>query len=110
MMREIQDKRIETELSRLASSKIPTKNKKLNKDEYYIEVRVPCKEEKIIKEYKCIEILFVIHVGHNFPINPPKVYCRTPVKIYLKIVLLSYNLWWKRHFRGHTGAYLVSFD
>lgn len=76
-MKDIQEKRVENEVSLLEHSLIPTKVKKINKDEYYIEVFVPFKQ--IAVGSITLDINFAIHMVPNFPFNQPKVYCKTPV-------------------------------
>jgi ubiquitin-protein ligase len=79
-MKDLQDKRIENELSLMQNSSIPSKFKKINKDEYNIEVTVPYK--MIESELATNDIVFLIHVISNFPLNQPKVFCKTPVNKY----------------------------
>ncbi len=75
MMKDIKEKRIENELALLQNSSIPSKFKKINKEEYYIDVTLPGIENETIKS----DITFLIHMVPNFPFNQPKVYCKTPV-------------------------------
>jgi hypothetical protein len=77
MMRDIQEKRVETELALLQESIIPSKFKKINKEEYYIEVFVPA----VLVEHENIktDINFLIHMLPNFPFSQPRVYCKTQV-------------------------------
>lgn len=79
MIRDIQEKRIETELELLQESIIPTKYKKISKDEYYIDVYVPFSliEHENIKS----DINFLIHMQPNFPFSQPRVYCKSQVSI-----------------------------
>ncbi len=76
-MKEIQEKRIENELSILQELNIPCRFKKLNKEEYLIDISVPytlLSNDNIQKD-----INFVIHMLPNFPFNPPQVFCKSTV-------------------------------
>lgn len=78
-MKEIQEKRIENELSLLQESKIPCKFKKIGKEDYLIDVTVPSillKNDSIKKD-----INFLIHMLPNFPFTAPQVFCKSPVNI-----------------------------
>ncbi len=76
-MKSIQEKRIENELNLIKNLEIKTQTKKLNKDEYYITATIP---NKMIENTETTEdISVVIHMRMNFPLNPPKVYLKTPV-------------------------------
>jgi len=77
-MKEIQEKRIENELSILKNSLINIK--KVNKEEYFIDVTLP---HKIVDSQSVTtDINFLIHMVANFPFNQPRVYCKTPVNIF----------------------------
>ncbi len=82
-MKEIQEKRIENEISLTQHSIIPSKFKKINKEEYHIEVSVPY--NLIENESVKTDIVFLIHMVPNFPFSQPKVYCKTPVTIIIII-------------------------
>jgi ubiquitin-protein ligase len=78
MMKNIQEKRIENELNLIKNLEIKTQAKKLNKDEYYITAIIPNKMIENIETEEDVNVL--IHIKMNFPLNPPKVYFKTPVK------------------------------
>jgi len=80
-MKSIQEKRIENELNLIRNLEIKTQTKKLNKDEYYITATIPNRMIRNIENSDDISV--VIHMRMNFPLNPPKVYLKTPV-IYLQ--------------------------
>lgn len=84
MMKNIQEKRIENELSLIknlqSSHKIQIK--KLNKEEYYITVNI---SNKLVENIETIEdIQVLIHLGTNFPLNAPRVYLTTAVIIFIR--------------------------
>jgi ubiquitin-protein ligase len=89
MMKEIQEKRIENELSLLKESKMPYKLKKINKEEYQIEVSLP--SDRLSNENIKKDIIFLIHMLPNFPFNSPQVFCKSPVFL-LNIVLLPTHM------------------
>jgi len=61
----------------LSESPFPYKIKKLSKDELYIDIVV---SKELIKDKSITnDILFIIHIGPNFPFNSPKIYCFTNV-------------------------------
>jgi len=76
-MKEIQEKRIESELANLKKSNVQYKSKKLNKDEYLIDVIIP--ENIFENENIKREISLQIQMLPNFPINAPRVFFRSPV-------------------------------
>ena len=84
-MKDIQEKRIENELNLIKNSAIPSKFKKINKEEYQIEVTLPFKmiESDLITN----DIVFLIQMVANFPFNQPKVYCKTPVNLNLNFYI-----------------------
>ncbi len=77
-MKNIQEKRIDNELTLIKNLSIKTQIKKLNKEEYYITVIIP----NSMIDYAEIsdDVNVVIHLGANFPLNAPKVYVKTAVK------------------------------
>lgn len=76
-MKEIQEKRLESELTLLSSAILPTKYKKINKEEYLVETQVPANLAENVNN----DITFIIQMGPNFPFNQPRVFCKTPVII-----------------------------
>jgi ubiquitin-protein ligase len=78
MMKEIQEKRIENEISLLNSINKSIRLKKFNKDEYYIDITIPVQIQTDEETFSNTEVVFLIHLPHNYPINPPKLYCKTP--------------------------------
>lgn len=86
MMKDIQEKRIENELSLIQESPIPNKFKKIDRDEYQIDVKIPTNKIEELKDEKNYEqeIRFIILMGPNYPFNQPKVYCKSEVKSCIK--------------------------
>lgn len=75
-MKEIQEKRIEKEISLIEQSQYFYRvAKKISKDEYYFEFKFNYPDE-INKE----EIIFILHMCNNYPFNPPKLYCKSAVR------------------------------
>ena len=78
-MKTLQEKQLEDELKTLIqnNSLIPTKTQRIKKDEYYITITITptllsASNIKIEKD-----IIFLLHIVHNYPFNPPKLYCLT---------------------------------
>lgn len=78
-MKTLQEKQLEDELKTLVqnNSLIPTKTQRIKKDEYYITITItpPLLSASNIKIEK--DITFLLHIVHNYPFNPPKLYCLT---------------------------------
>ena len=78
-MKTLQEKQLEDELKTLVqnNSLIPTKTQRIKKDEYYITITItpPLLSASKIKIEK--DITFLLHIVHNYPFNPPKLYCLT---------------------------------
>jgi hypothetical protein len=77
MMKNIQEKRIENELTLIKNLSINPHIKKINKEEYYITVTIPNAMIDHIEIPDDVNV--VIHIGANFPLNSPKVYIKTTV-------------------------------
>ncbi len=77
MIKEMQERRIEHELKEIKeySKSNLVKVKKLSKDEYSFEVKI--KKEETSNDELHEDITFDIHMMNNYPICPPRVYCRT---------------------------------
>ena len=84
MMKNIQEKRIENELSLIKNLQPSYKIqiKKLNKEEYYITVTISNTLVEHLETSEDINVL--IHLGVNFPINPPIVYLTTAVNTFIR--------------------------
>lgn len=73
-MKEIQEKRIQKEISILETTVFFERiQKKISKDEMYIDLS--CKHPYMENE----SISFILHVCSNYPFNPPKLFCKSPV-------------------------------
>lgn len=76
-MKDIQEKRIEKELSLLENSPFFYRiSKKISKEEMFIELvyKHPFEEE-------APSIIFVVHLVANYPFNTPRVFCKSPVSL-----------------------------
>ena len=74
-MKDIQEKRIEKELSLLENCPYFYRiSKKISKEEMFIELiyKHPFDEQ-------AANIIFVIHLVSNYPFNTPRVFCKSPV-------------------------------
>lgn len=78
MLKELQEKRIEHELNEIREySQInPVKIKKISKEEYLFEFSIKKNEIQTVDAFT--DVMFEIHMIPNFPITPPRVYCKTP--------------------------------
>ena len=75
-MKSLQLKNIQNQIENLIkNSKLyPNEIQKFNNDEYLIKIIIiPEFFEKLNKILKN-KIEFIIHLGHNYPFNPPKIY------------------------------------
>lgn len=77
-MKSIQEKRLDQELQSIEkiNSSILTKIIKIQKDEYNINLTIL--PNLLTSTDITIGIEFLLNIQHNFPFNPPRLYCLTP--------------------------------
>ena len=75
-MKSLQLKNIQVQINSLINNSklFPNNIKKINENEYFINLTIIPENFEILKNVFNNKIEFILYLGHNYPLNPPKIY------------------------------------